>query len=173
MSALTLNAMFALLGSLLRLFVSPANLRDIALENLALRQQLAVFKRKCPRPRVRRTDRFFWFGCPGVGRIGTERWLSSGQRPSWPGIARAFASSGACRYQKLDRAKKKIRPGDLMLPVRQPACPTPVLVGGPRVPIRRSQHCARGCLTSTKVRGQRKGDQNHRKGMPLQAARRS
>ncbi len=52
--------MFALLGSLLRLFVSPANLRDIALENLALRQQLAVFKRKCPRPRLRRTDRFFW-----------------------------------------------------------------------------------------------------------------
>lgn len=52
--------MFALLGSLLRLLVSPANLRDIALENLALRQQLAVFKRKCPRPRLRRTDRFFW-----------------------------------------------------------------------------------------------------------------
>jgi transposase InsO family protein len=52
--------MFSLLGSLLRLLVSPACLRDIALENLALRQQLAVFKRKCPRPRLRRTDRFFW-----------------------------------------------------------------------------------------------------------------
>jgi len=52
--------MFALLGSLLRLLVSPACLRDIALENLALRQQLAVFKRKCPRPRLRRTDRLFW-----------------------------------------------------------------------------------------------------------------
>jgi putative transposase len=52
--------MLALMGSLLRLLVSPANLRDIALENLALRQQLAVFKRKCPRPRLRRVDRFFW-----------------------------------------------------------------------------------------------------------------
>lgn len=52
--------MFALLGLLLRLLVLPACLRDIALENLALRQQLAVFKRKCPRPRLRRTDRFFW-----------------------------------------------------------------------------------------------------------------
>jgi len=52
--------MFVLLGSLLRLLVSPSSLRDIALENLALRQQLAVFKRKCPRPRLRRTDRFFW-----------------------------------------------------------------------------------------------------------------
>ena len=60
MPTLTLEAMFALLGSLLRLLVSPANLRDIALENLALRQQLAVFKRKCPRPRLRRMDRFFW-----------------------------------------------------------------------------------------------------------------
>ncbi len=52
--------MLALLGSLLRLLVSPANLRDLVLENLALRQQLAVFKRKCPRPRLRRADRFFW-----------------------------------------------------------------------------------------------------------------
>ena len=52
--------MFALFGLLLRLLGSPANLRDIALENLALRQQLAVFKRKCPRPRLRGTDRFFW-----------------------------------------------------------------------------------------------------------------
>ena len=52
--------MFVLLGSLLRLLVAPPNLRDIALENLALRQQLAVFKRKCPRPRLRGTDRFFW-----------------------------------------------------------------------------------------------------------------
>src|SRR5262249_31107877 len=31
-----------------------------ALEVLALRQQLAVFKRKCPRPKLNRQDRFFW-----------------------------------------------------------------------------------------------------------------
>src|SRR5262249_11887793 len=30
------------------------------LENLALRQQLAVFKRHCPRPRLRTGDRLFW-----------------------------------------------------------------------------------------------------------------
>jgi len=59
-STFTLEAMLTLLGSLLRLLASPANLRDIALENLALRQQLAVFKRKCPRPRLRGRDRFFW-----------------------------------------------------------------------------------------------------------------
>jgi hypothetical protein len=53
--------MFPLLGSLLRLLlVSPGSIREIALENLALRQQLAVFKRQCPRPRLRSTDRLFW-----------------------------------------------------------------------------------------------------------------
>jgi putative transposase len=52
--------MFALLASLLRILVSPANFRDVALENLALRHQLAVFKRNCPRPRLRRMDRVFW-----------------------------------------------------------------------------------------------------------------
>jgi putative transposase len=33
---------------------------DVALEILALRQQLAVFKRKQPRPPLRRFDRLFW-----------------------------------------------------------------------------------------------------------------
>src|SRR5437899_6879287 len=60
MSVVSLDAMFVLLGSVRRLLVGPPSLRDIALENLALRQQLAVFKRKCPRLRLRGTDRFFW-----------------------------------------------------------------------------------------------------------------
>jgi putative transposase len=34
--------------------------RQVALENLALRQQLAVYKRTAARPRLRRTDRLFW-----------------------------------------------------------------------------------------------------------------
>jgi hypothetical protein len=34
--------------------------RDSALEILALRQQLAVFKRKHPRPNLRSFDRLFW-----------------------------------------------------------------------------------------------------------------
>jgi putative transposase len=34
--------------------------RDLALENLALKQQLAVFKRRYPRPKLRPTDRLFW-----------------------------------------------------------------------------------------------------------------
>jgi hypothetical protein len=34
--------------------------RQLALENLALRQQLAVYRRTVARPRLRRTDRLFW-----------------------------------------------------------------------------------------------------------------
>jgi len=33
---------------------------DIAMENLALRQQLAVMKRSVKRPKLRTTDRMFW-----------------------------------------------------------------------------------------------------------------
>ncbi len=32
----------------------------LALENLALRQQLAILRHKAPRPRLRRADRAFW-----------------------------------------------------------------------------------------------------------------
>ena len=31
-------------------------------ENLALRQQLAVYKRTAKRPKLRKRDRIFWFG---------------------------------------------------------------------------------------------------------------
>ena len=34
--------------------------RQLALENVALRQQLAVYKRAANRPKLRRTDRLFW-----------------------------------------------------------------------------------------------------------------
>ncbi len=34
--------------------------RRLALENLALRQKLAVYKRTVPRPRLRTTDRLWW-----------------------------------------------------------------------------------------------------------------
>jgi hypothetical protein len=40
--------------------------RQLALENLALRQQLAVYKRKAPRPRLRPADRLFWAGLARV-----------------------------------------------------------------------------------------------------------
>ena len=35
---------------------------ELALENLALRQQLATWKRSQPHPKLRRPDRLFWIG---------------------------------------------------------------------------------------------------------------
>jgi transposase InsO family protein len=40
--------------------------RQLALENLALRQQLAVYKRALPRPKLRTTDRLLWAGLARV-----------------------------------------------------------------------------------------------------------
>jgi transposase InsO family protein len=40
--------------------------RQLALENLALRQQLAVYRRMLTRPPLRRTDRLFWVGLARV-----------------------------------------------------------------------------------------------------------
>src|ERR671918_2415904 len=40
--------------------------RQLALENLALRQQLAVYKRTTPRPKLRLADRLFWAGLARV-----------------------------------------------------------------------------------------------------------
>jgi len=47
------------MSSLVRLLLLPRSVREIALENLALRQQLAVMKRRHPRPRLQVADRIF------------------------------------------------------------------------------------------------------------------
>src|SRR5438445_8835624 len=59
--------MITLLLHLLRLlhFLCGGH-RHLALENLALRQQLAVYKRTMTRPRLRTADRFFWVGLARV-----------------------------------------------------------------------------------------------------------
>ena len=82
--------MFNLLFVLLLTFFSVfKNRRDLGLEVLALRQQLAVYKRQQPRPQLKHTDRLFWV------------WLSkiwSGWRQSLiivrPETARRLASQG-------------------------------------------------------------------------------
>src|SRR5437879_8436652 len=55
--------MITLLLQLLRLlpFLCGGH-RQLALENLALHQQLAVYKRTAPRPKLRTADRLFWVG---------------------------------------------------------------------------------------------------------------
>src|SRR3989475_659266 len=59
--------MVTLLLHLLRLFpFLCGGHRQLAIENLALRQQLAVYKRTATRPRLRTTDRLFWVGLARV-----------------------------------------------------------------------------------------------------------
>src|SRR3989442_7653202 len=59
--------MITLLLHLLRLlpFLCGGH-RQLAIENLALRQQLAVYKRTATRPRLRTADRLFWVGLARV-----------------------------------------------------------------------------------------------------------
>jgi hypothetical protein len=52
-----LRTIWAVLASFARLFLARGSL---LLENLALRQQLAVLKRRRSRPRLRFADRMFW-----------------------------------------------------------------------------------------------------------------
>jgi transposase InsO family protein len=61
------SLMITLLLHLLRLlpFLCGGH-RQLALENLALRQQLAVYKRTVTRPKLRTTDRLFWIGLARV-----------------------------------------------------------------------------------------------------------
>jgi hypothetical protein len=59
--------MITLLRHLLRLLpFLVGGPRELALENLALRQRLAVYTRTAPPPRLRRTDRLLWVGLAGV-----------------------------------------------------------------------------------------------------------
>ena len=55
-----INALLALVWTLLSLFKHRHDLCDLALENFALRQQLIVYKRLHPRPPLQPRDRLFW-----------------------------------------------------------------------------------------------------------------
>jgi hypothetical protein len=69
--------MITTLLHLLRLFpLLCGGHRQLALENLALHQQLAVYKRTVTRPKLRTTDRLFWVWLarmpippPDLGRV--------------------------------------------------------------------------------------------------------
>jgi hypothetical protein len=70
LSALTghnLSSMITLLLHLFRLlpFLFGGH-RQLAIENLALRHQLSVYKRTMTRPKLRTTDRLFWVGLARV-----------------------------------------------------------------------------------------------------------
>ena len=85
--------------SVIRSLLFAPDIRELALENLALRQQLVVMKRKCPRPRLRRVDRLFWVWLSRVWRNWRQavvivkpetvvNWHRRGFRLFWTWISR-------------------------------------------------------------------------------------
>ena len=59
----------------------------LALEAVALRQQLAVYKRKQPRPKLRPSDRLFWVVLRRVCKNWSEALILVKQVRWFPGIA--------------------------------------------------------------------------------------
>src|SRR5207253_2296984 len=89
--------MITLLLHVLRLFpFLCGGHRQLALENLALRHQLAVYKRTTTRPKLRTTDRLFWVW---LARVWAE-WrqplviVTPDTVLSCDGSGAAFASTG-------------------------------------------------------------------------------
>ena len=90
------------LGSILRLLRSR---RNLLLENLVLRQQLAVLTRRRRRPSLRMSDRIFWVAIQGVWNGWRQplaivvpetvvRWHRAGFRLYWAWLSRRRARGG-------------------------------------------------------------------------------
>ena len=97
-----------LLASIVRWFRAR---RSLLLENLVIRQQLAVFKRKYPRPRLRLLDKLFWVlartcwtgwqqALIVVSPETVVRWHRTGFALYWRAVSRAGWVIGRKRISK-------------------------------------------------------------------------
>ena len=97
-----LRSLTLLFASLIR---SVRSRRDLLLENLALRQQLAVLKQKHPQPRLAAPDKLFWVIlrrlCPGWKRAlilvqpeTVVRWHKAGFKMYWTWLSRRRKRAG-------------------------------------------------------------------------------
>jgi putative transposase len=95
-------------GILARLF---RNRREIVLENLVLRQQLVVLKRRHPRPKLKMVDKLFWLGVRRFWSGWKEslivvtpdtvvRWHRAGFRLYWRLISKVRHGAGRKRLSK-------------------------------------------------------------------------
>jgi len=110
--------------------------RDAAIEILALRQQLVVFKRKHPRPKLSSVDRLFWTILRRIWLGWAEaliivkpdtvvRWHRTGFRLYWRWRSRAGSGGRpktTAEIRKLRRSTLTSRP-NCLLP-RAPSIPT-------------------------------------------------
>src|SRR5215472_10853798 len=91
--------MLIFLTSLLATLSSVLNPRAaLQLENMALRHQIGVLQRSAAkRPKLTPATACSGSVCPDSGATGAQRWPSSSQKRSWPGIGPAFDCSGLGR----------------------------------------------------------------------------
>ena len=101
------------------------NQTGLALENLALRQQLAVLNRKRPQRRLKRRDRFFW-ECPSqVWNRRRERLIIF--KPET--VVRWHRKRFALHWAQLSRRKAPGRPGIAApSPAWSPPCRATVMI---------------------------------------------
>lgn len=76
------------------LLVLTGRQRALALENLAPRQQLALYRRTRPKPIMRWPDRLFWIGLRAAWGNGNRPWWSSAPPRLSRGIVAAFRGIG-------------------------------------------------------------------------------
>ena len=117
---------------LLSLIPTALKLRsDLALENLALRQQLVVLKRQIRRPKLRWADRFFWSLLSGCWRDWKDTLLIVKPETVLRWHRKRFASY----WTRLSRKNRPGRPGkdrEIRDLIRRMAASNP-LWGAPRV----------------------------------------
>ena len=90
-----------LAGAILRLFRGR---RKLLLENLALRQQLAVLKRRHPRPRLLAFDKFFWV----LARRFWSGWKQALLVVSPETVVRWHRSGFALYWRRISKARRMV-----------------------------------------------------------------
>src|SRR6266851_2363319 len=129
-----IHGFLLMIGTLRAVFLSQA---DLVLENLALRQQLAVFARKGQRPRIVAADRLVWLA---LRRIWL-RWSDVLVFVKPETVVRWHQTSFRRYWTWLSRRRRRGRPpieGRLCALIHRMALENPTW-GAPRIP-RRAAH---------------------------------
>ena len=99
-----MEALFCLIASLRSVF---RDRRELALENLALRQQLAILARAQPQRRLRKVDRLFWIWLSRMWKSWRESLIVV--KPDT--VVRWHRKGFALYWRRLSRHNRAGRPG--------------------------------------------------------------
>src|SRR5437660_9843019 len=110
-----IDVMELFVGVILRLFRAR---RNLLLENLALRQQLAALKRRHPRPRLAAFDKVFWV----LARKFWSGWKQALIVVSPETVVRWHRSGFALYWRAISKAHRVVGRGGLSKEVRDLIC---------------------------------------------------